>query len=235
MVRLKLFKLCFCGEYFILGQNYISLSSLPIQSVYTASLQSIPLTKPVTTVVYKSQWNELSLFLPTNILSLHQNYTFSINAIGNGDFSSSITLYNNLPPKQGLLTLSNTNGQPLTSEIHLEAKGFCGSTLTYEFYYTVGDSVRFPIQMRSVVATAIFVPPLISSTLPTDISIFVTAFGNRNGKFVSLYEPFTINSLQGNPSDKISSLLEVTDLLISNQETDKSISRVSTLITSLVY
>ena len=234
MVRLKLFKLCFCGEYFILGQNYISLSSLPIQSVYTASLQSIPLTKPVTTVVYKSQWNELSLFLPTNILSLHQNYTFSINAIGNGDFSSSITLYNNLPPKQGLLTLSNTNGQPLTSEIHLEAKGFCGSTLTYEFYYTVGDSVRFPIQMRSVVATAIFVPPLISSTLPTDISIFVTAY-NRNGKFVSLYEPFTINSLQGNPSDKISSLLEVTDLLISNQETDKSISRVSTLITSLVY
>ena len=202
--------------------------------MYTASLQSIPLTKPVTTVVYKSQWNELSLFLPTNILSLHQNYTFSINAIGNGDFSSSITLYNNLPPKQGLLTLSNTNGQPLTSEIHLEAKGFCGSTLTYEFYYTVGDSVRFPIQMRSVVATAIFVPPLISSTLPTDISIFVTAY-NRNGKFVSLYEPFTINSLQGNPSDKISSLLEVTDLLISNQETDKSISRVSTLITSLVY
>ena len=191
------------------------------------------MTKPVTTVVYRSQWNELNLFVPTSILSLYHNYTFSIHVIGNGDFSSSITLYNNFPPKQGQLILSSTNGQPLTSEIHLEAKGFCGSTLTYEFYYTVGD-LSFPIQMRSVTATAIFVPPIINSTQSIDISIFVTVY-NGNGKSVSLYKSFTINLLQDNPSNEISSLFQITDLLISNQEVGKAISRVSTLATSLIY
>ena len=217
---------------YFLGQGYISLSSLPIQTLYNQIKQNIPLTKPVTTVVYRSQWNELNLFLPTNILSLYQNYTFSINVVGNGDFSSTITLYNNFPPIQGQLIISDTNGQALTSEVRLEAKGFCGSTLTYEFYYTVGDSVKFPIRMRSIIATAIFTPPLISSTQSTDISIFVTVY-NGNGKYVSLYESFTINSLQGNPSNEISTLLQVTDSLISNQEIDKAISRVSTLVTSL--
>ncbi|KAI6659270.1 Protocadherin Fat 4-like [Oopsacas minuta] len=213
------------------GQGFITISSLPIQSVYLSSTQSVPLSRTQETVIYRSLWNELNLFLPVSAVSFYQNYTFSINV---NNYKSSITLYSNTAPKSGQLVLSKSNGQPLTSEIQLEAKDFCDYNPTYEFYYIIDNSIKLIIQPRSVLSSAIFIPPLISTTQQTSTTIFVDVYSTA-GKFVSTSNSFRIDILQGSATSKISSLLEITDKLISNQEYNKVISRVSTLIISHNY
>ena len=145
-----------------------------------------------------------------------------------------MTLYRSITPILGELILSSSIAQPITSEITLNAKFFSGSSLTYEFYYTLDDSIKVPIQTRSVLSTAKFVPPLISTTQSVSITIHVTVYNGQEGA-VNASKSFTIGILNGNAVTKITSLLDITTKLVSKKEFNKAFSRLSTLITSEFY
>ena len=201
--------------------------------MYYPSTQSTPVALTTETVVYISQWNELNLFLPTDSLSMYQNYTFSVNIItsANSNYKSSITLYSSIIPILGQLILSSSTAQPINNEITLYARDFIGSSLTYEFYYTRDDTIKIPIQTRSVIATAKFIPPLITTTQPVSITIHVTVY-NAQDRAITASKPFTIAIFNGDAAANIISLLSTTKTLVSNKEFNKAFARLSTLIIS---
>ena len=203
--------------------------------MFYPSTQPTPVNQQTETVIYTSQWNELNLFLPTDSLSLHQNYTFSVNiqTNTNSNYKSSITLYNSFTPILGQLLISNSVAQPINSEITLDARDFSGSSLTYEFYYTY-NTFRIPIQPRSVIATAKFIPPLFTTTQSTSITIYVAVYNALN-KAITASKPFTIAKSIGNAETKITSLIDTTNLLINNKEFNKAYSRLSALFVSEFY